>query len=466
MENLTNFNLNREIISPLNQFEIRDLLSLDAPTVLSGKQNTMWVKLPNSGDTLELLVPSYTRKGISGWTNHSCMVTSQKASVKNVGYRGSKSVICENIAVKEQRVYGSWHGSNTLSCLRYTLMGFERNYQVKIPSNQLYTRQYSTNNITNNITRTESTVSAIDQSITSCKLNLINPFFITGFTDGEGSFMVSVRKSSAHRQGWKVQASFVITLHKKDLELLKSIQFSLGGIGSIDPKGEDMIQLRLFSIEQITNVIIPHFDKFPLLTQKKADFELFKLAVAIMNRKGHLTPEGLQEIVNIKASMNKGLSKDLKEAFPYTDKFPRPLVVDQVVRDPQWLAGFTAGEGCFYIKQRGSTNNNRKIVEVIFSISQHSRDEYLMDSLVNYLGSGRLSKSKNAVYYTCSRFSDIWDKILPFFSKFEVLGVKSLDFKKWCKVCEIVKSKDHLTNEGFNQIREIKASMNETVSKR
>lgn len=212
-----------------------------------------------------------------------------------------------------------------------------------------------------------------------------------------------------------------------------------------------MIQLRLFSIEQITNIIIPHFDKFPLLTQKKADFELFKLAVAIMNRKGHLTPEGLQEIVNIKASMNKGLSKDLKEAFPYTEKFPRPLVVDQVIKDPQWLAGFTAGEGCFYIKQRGSTNN-RKIVEVIFSISQHSRDEYLMGSLVNYLGAGRLSKSKNAVYYTCSRFSDIWDKILPFFSKFEVLGVKSLDFKKWCKVCEIVKSKDHLTNEGFNQI--------------
>jgi len=76
-------------------------------------------------------------------------------------------------------------------------MGFGRNYQVKIPSFQLYTRQYSTNNIT----RTKSTVSAVDPSIVSCKLNLINPFFITGFTDGEGSFMISVRKSPAHRQG-------------------------------------------------------------------------------------------------------------------------------------------------------------------------------------------------------------------------------------------------------------------------
>jgi hypothetical protein len=61
MEKFTNFfNLNREIISPLNQFEIRDLLSLDAPTVFSGKQYTMWVKLSNSGDFLKVLILSYS----------------------------------------------------------------------------------------------------------------------------------------------------------------------------------------------------------------------------------------------------------------------------------------------------------------------------------------------------------------------------------------------------------------------
>jgi hypothetical protein len=39
-----------------------------------------------------------------------------------------------NLTVKEQRVDGSWLLKNNL---RYTLMGFERNYQVKIPSNQI-----------------------------------------------------------------------------------------------------------------------------------------------------------------------------------------------------------------------------------------------------------------------------------------------------------------------------------------
>ena len=60
-----NLNLYTEIPSPLDQFEIRNLLSLDAPATLSGKQ-IMWVKLSNSGDTLKLLVPSYSRKAICG----------------------------------------------------------------------------------------------------------------------------------------------------------------------------------------------------------------------------------------------------------------------------------------------------------------------------------------------------------------------------------------------------------------
>jgi hypothetical protein len=47
--------------------------------------------------------------------------------------RGSKSVLKNT--VKEQRVDGSWY--KNLLYLRCTLMGFERNYQIKILSKQL-----------------------------------------------------------------------------------------------------------------------------------------------------------------------------------------------------------------------------------------------------------------------------------------------------------------------------------------
>ena len=72
------------------------------------------------------------------------MVISRKASEKNVGNRGSKSVIFKsiNFIVKEQRVNGSCFINKNFMKLRCTLMGNERSYQVKIPSNQIIQRRF------------------------------------------------------------------------------------------------------------------------------------------------------------------------------------------------------------------------------------------------------------------------------------------------------------------------------------
>ena len=105
----------------------------------------MWVKLSNSGDTLKLLIPSHSRKAMSGWTNHPCTVISQEMTENEMGYRGSKSVFL-NSTVKEQRVDGSYciKAKSNLMQLRCTLMGFERNYQVKVLSKQLNNKNFCT----------------------------------------------------------------------------------------------------------------------------------------------------------------------------------------------------------------------------------------------------------------------------------------------------------------------------------
>ena len=91
-------------------------------------------KLSNSGDTLKLMIPNYSRKIISGQHNYLGIVTSHKMIENEMGYRGSKSVLA---AVKEQRVDGSWLLAFSIRSLRYTLMGFQRNYQIKVLSKQL-----------------------------------------------------------------------------------------------------------------------------------------------------------------------------------------------------------------------------------------------------------------------------------------------------------------------------------------
>jgi len=82
------------------------------------------------------------------------------------------------------------------------------------------------------------------------------------------------------------------------------------------------------------------------LTQKRADFELFKQIVEILSRKD-LTQEDLQEIINIRASINKGLSDTLKDSFPNVEPVSRPKVQFSEIPDPHGLAGFTDAEGCF-----------------------------------------------------------------------------------------------------------------------
>jgi hypothetical protein len=87
--------------------------------------------------------------------------------------------------------------------------------------------------------------------------------------------------------------------------------------------------------KQILNKIIPHFDKYFLITQKQADYLLFKKIVMLMERGEHLKLEGLQAIINIRASLNLGLSEVLKAAFPKTIPVVRPLVPKAEILQPE-----------------------------------------------------------------------------------------------------------------------------------
>lgn len=99
----------------------------------------------------------------------------------------------------------------------------------------------------------------------------LNPFFVTGFVDAEGSFMISVIRYSTYKGGWAVKPEFVVGLHKKDLALLEYLKFYFGGVGKVSVF-KDSARYRVTTIQDLIQVIIPHFDKYPLITEKRADF--------------------------------------------------------------------------------------------------------------------------------------------------------------------------------------------------
>ena len=313
----------------------------------------------------------------------------------------------------------------------------------------------------------------------------LDPWFITGFVDAEGCFSIRVRKSNSKTSliGWHVEYVFSIHLHSRDLPLLKEIQAFFGGIGRIT-EGKNSCGFFVSSIEQLTTVIIPHFIKYPLITQKLADFLLFKRVVHMANAKEHLTMKGLQKIVSLKASINLGLNDELKAAFPNTVPALRPLAESTKImakakssvnyeipltspgsskwmKVGQWMAGFVSGDGCFGVTENKSSS--KVYVRLVFSLSQHSRDSSLISSFVDFFNCGAYrstSGSRTTVYFECMSFSGNYAKIMPFFREFNIRGAKSKDFDDWCKVADIIKAKDHLTKEGFDLVCKIKSDMN------
>jgi hypothetical protein len=223
-----------------------------------------------------------------------------------------------------------------------------------------------------------------------------------------------------------------------------------------------MCAFRVTSLKQIALAILPHFALCPLKTKKGADFQLWLDIVNIMLNAKSLTEDDLHNIVNIRASLNLGLSDVLKAAFPDYIPVTRPSLPAQEVPHPEWMAGFTTGEGCFFLKINKGRNKSGIGVQLVFQLAQHLRDALFLESFVAYFNCGRLVRvtEKHWGYFVCTKFLDNYEIILEFFKKHPVRGVKGKDFADWIKVAEMIKTGEHLTLEGSKKILEIKSGMN------
>lgn len=292
----------------------------------------------------------------------------------------------------------------------------------------------------------------------------LDPYWITGFTDAKGCFSIKYTQSSEYNIKWTVQAQFQIKLHERDLVFLNRIK-NFFGVGTIVKHGM-YIAYTVKTIKNLTEFIIPHFNNFPLLTKKFADFVLFKQIVYIMVNKGHLNSRRFKDILSLRANLNLGMSDVLKTAFPDIVAVDRPEVPLRAIYAPYWLTGFIDGEGCFYIniqKYSFKTNNLRTDKAwLTFQITQHSRDTLFMESIIKYLNCGRIRNRKftPTVDFLVNNYVDIKTKIISFLEKYPLQSVKRIDFADFCKAAEIIGSKKHLTLNGIGEIKIIKAGMN------
>lgn len=116
-------------------------------------------------------------------------------------------------------------------------------------------------------------------------------WFVSGLVDAEGSFGVNVVRKESSKIGYSVLIYFEIALNKKDKQLLETTKQVLGiekdlyyNKSDDTLKLKDSFSLRSTNLDELINNVIPHFNKYPLFTQKKVDYLLMSKVLKIVQK--------------------------------------------------------------------------------------------------------------------------------------------------------------------------------------
>lgn len=457
-----------ENLSPLSQFEIRDLINIDTPVL-----GNLHISCTNIGFYLTIGALIFLVISLLS-TNYNKLVSNGWSISQESLYATIHSIVTNQINPKNGQVYFPFIYTLFIFILINNLIGMV-NRSLCILSLFISNILEALGLQNNLIFQIQSYSSFNSDSQSSIQIDIskdsprysfnnkntfyLNPDYLTGFVDGEGCFSLSIYKQGKNLTGWQVKPIFSISLHNKDIKLLEAIQRTFK-TGKIYKHGVDSMQYRVSSLKNL-QIITDHFDSYPLITQKSADYLLFKQAIAIIKNKEHFSREGLLKLVGIKATLNWGLSDKFKESFPLAKPVVRPSVIynplNVRIKNLNWIRGFIEAEGSFQV-----IIQNNKNVSLRFSLTQHIKDEKLLKDIVTYLNYGRYYKSptRDEGQYLVTVFSDINDKLIPFLNEYPLLGIKKEDYLDFVQIAELIKSKAHLTDEGLERIKLIKSNIN------
>lgn len=161
--------------------------------------------------------------------------------------------------------------------------------------------------------------------------------YIAGFVDGEGCFALSMRKDIRHERkskttyfSWK--ASFVIALRADDSELLFAIKnhFNCGRV-NFSKGSKSSARFEISDLNQLSQIVIPFFDRNPLHGKKGKDYDKWKEAVGV-----------LMKYKNLRGSTNAIKGKRGFFEVPWEEKDKRKLI--KIKKETKKFKSFRAKE--------------------------------------------------------------------------------------------------------------------------
>ena len=257
------------------------------------------------------------------------------------------------------------------------------------------------------------------------KVNIQFLQWFIGFTEGDGSFIVS-----------KDKIYFDITQSISDIQVLYYIKKELG-FGKILMRKEPHRNVGVFYVSSKENFSrLIHIFNGNISTQYKK--EQFKVWLTTYN-------------------------KQYKMDIPFKDQLVKPSL------HSGWISGFVDAEGCFYGRVKScSTSKLRRAPHLTFQVSQ--KEFYIIKTLRDIFLNTDSLDLKNINHdiswdgwnFHCSSFTKL-KVIRNYFSRYKLKTKKSLSFTKWCKIHDMVLNKQHLTLKGLNKIDLLTKDINKFI---
>lgn len=136
----------------------------------------------------------------------------------------------------------------------------------------------------------------------------IQPWYITGFSEGEGTFHIALYKDPKMETSVKVIPEFHINQSYLRISTLREIQqyFGCGYIKANHVKNSrDTTYVYVVrNRDELLKKIIPFFERYKLRSVKQLSFETFAKIVRMMAKGQHRTKAGVRKIIDLAYTMN------------------------------------------------------------------------------------------------------------------------------------------------------------------
>jgi hypothetical protein len=270
----------------------------------------------------------------------------------------------------------------------------------------------------------------------------LNPWQVTGLTDGEGAFTYSLIRKKTEK--YTISLEFKVTQKSHSEEILYKLKdyFNCGTV-VIDNRKTDTKKYHVTNLNSILNKIIPHFIEYPCLTSKYLNFNNWKEIASILNNNKEKSENFISEIKSIIQNMNK--NRTFEEKYNFCNSYlglislPNGEFSTNYDLNPYWVQTFLTGEAMFYtyLAKKKSRGREYQGCDSSLEVGQNSHDIAVLISLKKFFGAGYIKPKYNYLDLqecldtrSMSRFIlRNTNLIINFVDKYPMLTRKQLDYK-------------------------------------